>query len=294
MGMSTPKWVTEAVSRYTSWATATQRLSANTVRAYGADIAQFLRFCHSNRLRAVGAITKTDVASYVALLHDQGLARGTIIRKAISVRSFFDAMQQLGTVTTNPARMVSLPKKARSLPSFVPQKVLVDALDRVRGNDPITLRDRAIVETLYATGLRAGELVRLTVEDAYGQESILVRGKGNRERVVWVGLPAQDAICEYVDKGRPLLALSPTDRLFLGVQGGPIHSRQVRRIVHQLVGTHPHALRHSFATHMMEQGADIRSIQKLLGHSRLNSTQIYASVTIPHLKDVHRRSHPRA
>ena len=292
---SCPPWAASAVKRYMSWASHTGGLARHTVDAYRTDIVQFLALCHTTGRRNVEHVTQDDMNLFLLMLNEKDYARATVIRKMNGLRSFFDGIRSLGIVDGNPARTVNLPKQRRSLPTVIPERELAHALDRLDRDDPIALRDRAMIETLYATGVRVAELASLTVDGTYRKDSMIVLGKGNKERAVPIGIPAQDAITVWVDCGRPFIATRGSeDRLFLGTRGKPIHPRQVRRAVHQRLGTHPHALRHSFATHMMERGADLRSIQELLGHSYLNSTQVYTSVTTRHLRDVHRRSHPRA
>jgi integrase/recombinase XerC len=169
---------------------------------------------------------------------------------------------------------------------------LIDAVD---GDDPVSLRDRAILELLYGTGLRVAEMAALTIADVDRAPFLRVVGKGKKERSVPVGGPARDALDRYLAEGRPHLAGDCAgNALWVGVRGGPLGVRGVRRVVQSRAATFPHALRHSFATHLLEGGADLRTVQDLLGHADLATTQLYTSVTRRHIKAMYERSHPRA
>ena len=169
---------------------------------------------------------------------------------------------------------------------------MLDALD---GDDPIARRDRALLEVLYGTGMRVSELASLRVSDVDGVDLVRVRGKGGRERVVPLAGPARVSIDRYLAAARSrLVGPSAGDVLWVGVRGGPLDTRGVRRVVKDRLGTFPHALRHSFATHLLEGGADLRTVQELLGHVELATTQIYTGVSRRHLKATYERSHPRA
>jgi site-specific recombinase XerD len=169
---------------------------------------------------------------------------------------------------------------------------MLDALD---GSDPVDLRDRAILEVLYGTGMRVSELSSLTTESMGESSFIHVKGKGGRERSIPVGGAARRALQVYVEGARPLMETEKSgSALWLGVRGGPLGQRGIRTIVQQRIGTYPHALRHSYATHLLENGADLRSVQDLLGHSELATTQIYTAVTRKHMTETYERSHPRA
>ncbi|MEX0757710.1 MAG: tyrosine-type recombinase/integrase [Acidimicrobiia bacterium] len=167
-------------------------------------------------------------------------------------------------------------------------------LDSIVGEDPVDLRDRALLEVLYATGLRVSEVAALTVRDAKDRAELRTRGKGGRDRVVPIGTPAQRAVDAWILRGRPQLLVEQTDDLWIGVRGGSLDTRGIRRVVRQRLGTHPHAIRHSFATHLLEGGADLRVVQELLGHVDLATTQIYTHITRDHLRRTYERSHPRA
>jgi integrase/recombinase XerC len=167
-------------------------------------------------------------------------------------------------------------------------------LDALSGQSPLDLRDRALLEVLYATGLRVSELASLTVTDVARDDFLRVLGKGNKERAVPLSRPARRALRRYLDDGRPHLAKAEAGAaLWVGTRGGALDARGVRRVVRNRLGTFPHALRHSFATHLLEGGADLRAVQELLGHVELATTQLYTSVTRQHLKATYERTHPR-
>lgn len=290
-----PPWAAPAAEAYVRSVSQTGTLSARTVDAYRTDVAQFLTLCDSWDRRRLADLSHSDMSRYLVHLHDKGYARSTVARKINALRSFFDALHRAGTISVNPAREVVLPKQKRPLPTVLSRRALIDAIESIDGADPVSLRDRAIVELLYATGIRVSELAGLSAGGVYRRDMIVVMGKGAKERTVPMGIPAQEAVTRWVDHGRPALTTRESaGALFLGVRGKPIHVRQIRRVVGQRLGATPHALRHSFATHMMEGGADIRSIQELLGHTNVDSTQIYTAVSAGHIRTVHKRSHPRA
>ncbi len=197
-------------------------------------------------------------------------------------------------VSSNPAVGVNTARPARPLPHAIPARSVAEAIDSVNGDDPESLRDRAVLEVLYSTGLRVSEVTSLTV-DQMSNELLTVTGKGERQRVVPLGRPALRAVQRWLEEGRPGLATDGSgSALFVGVRGGALDSRGIRRILDRRMASFPHALRHSFATHLLEGGADLRTVQELLGHVDLATTQIYTSVTRDHLRATYERSHPRA
>ena len=200
-----------------------------------------------------------------------------------------------GLLDTNPATGVPQPKRPRTLPKALPSAALGRALDSIDGSDPIDLRDRALLETLYSTGLRVSELASLQVGDIGEGDFLHVTGKGDRDRAVPLGARARITLHRYLHRARPELVTPDAGAaLWVGAKGGRLDSRGIRRIAKQRLGTFPHALRHSFATHMLENGADLRTVQELLGHAELATTQIYTAVSRKHLRKTYERSHPRA
>ncbi|MBE3587006.1 MAG: tyrosine recombinase XerC [Thermoanaerobacteraceae bacterium] len=255
-----------------------------------------------NQIRP-GDIDRSLFRAYLADLQSRGLSRATRARRLAVWRSFFRYLSREEVVPVNPLQGISSPRAEKRLPRFlfVDQcRVLVEA---PRGNTPLALRDRALLETLYASGIRVGELVGLNLEDLdLSGGSLRVAGKGARERVAPLGTFAVRALEKYLAAGRPALAGGKPGRaVFLNYRGGRLSARGVRKIIDKYISqlslhcrVSPHMLRHSFATHLLDNGADLRAVQELLGHVRLSTTQIYTHVTREKLREVYRRAHPRA
>lgn len=290
-----PRWVSPALEDYLGRLEAERGLSPHTVNAYRGDLRQFFDYADRGGVASIDAVTRTTVRRFLAFLSTRRYARRSISRKVSVIRSFFADATKRGLVAANPAEGVATPNRQRSLPRAVPSRSLGALLDRISGDDPESLRDRAVIELLYGSGLRVSELASLRITDVRDGTFLRVRGKGNKDRAVPVGGKARVALDAYLARGRPAMAgVTAGNRLFVGRRGGPLDSRGMRRVVRKRLGTYPHALRHSFATHMLEHGADLRAVQELLGHADLATTQIYTSVTREHLRATYDRSHPRA
>jgi len=270
--------------------------SPHTLRNYAIDLREFTEFLRGEHAAIVEADPQL-VRAYLATLHRRGLAKASIGRRLASVRSCFRFLARRGIMAQNPARQVKSPRQPRPLPSFLPKDESKELLDRPTDASMTALRDRALIELLYATGIRVAECCGLDREDLdRSHGTVRVLGKGDKERVVPVGDAAIAAIDAYLaQRGRTGRAL------FTNHRGGRLTTRSVHRIVRRqarLSGLDrrvtPHTLRHTFATHMLGEGADLRLIQELLGHSRLTTTQRYAHVTSEHLMKVYDAAHPRA
>lgn len=275
--------------------------SEHTLRSYASDLAGFFEFAGE----AGAPVDQVLIRRYLAHLHKQGMAKATIARKIAALRSFFRYLVKRQVLEMDPTEGIRTPRQPRLLPRVMREET-VEAL--MLAPDPRTSagkRDRAILETLYATGLRVGELLSLRVRDFRpGSDEISVVGKRSKERVVLLGSAAQEALDVYLAEARPQFAAKskqPTDALFLGQRGTPLVASSVQRIVGKYVeqvsdslNVSPHTLRHSFATHLMNRGADLRSVQELLGHENVSTTQIYTHVSRERLKEVYDRAHPRA
>lgn len=291
---TTPKWAGAAVDRYLARLSEQRGLSAHTIEAYRRDLAQFFDYCDRSGVGDVGAVDRRAARRYLAFLDTRGYSRSTTARKASSVRTFYADALKRGTAPVNPFDGVSTPKKDRPLPHALPARTMSAAIESIDTSGPAGLRDRAILETLYATGIRISELAGLRVGDV-GGDTVTVRGKGGKMRMIPLGRPAQHALERYVSDGRPHLVTGDSGpNLWLGARGGPMGPRSLRRAVSKHVATFPHAVRHSFATHLLEGGADLRTVQDLLGHTDLATTQIYTAVTRKHLRGMYDQSHPRA
>ncbi len=290
-----PGWARAQVEAYLDRLALERSLSPNTVSSYGPDLGSFFAFAAEAGADNLESVDRRLVRKYVADLSSQGFASRSIARKVSAVRAFYADALRRSLVSTNPAEGVTVPRAPQSLPRVVPAATLMAALDQLDAGDPVTLRDRAILELLYGCGLRVGELAALTRRRVADRSFIRIEGKGGKQRDVPVGEPARRALDRYLADGRDHLA-GPTaaDALWVGVRGAALDARGIRRVVTARLGTFPHALRHSFATHLLEGGADLRAVQELLGHNELATTQIYTAVTKDHLKATYERSHPRA
>ena len=272
-------------------------VSRHTLRAYATDLAEFRAFLSREGFGDLADADVRAVRAWLAWLHDRKLAKSSIARKLATVRSCFRYLARLGVVEFNPARQVRSPRPARRLPSFLPKDESKDLLDTAAERSEAGLRDHALLELLYATGLRVAECCGLDLDDVDRRRgAVRVMGKGGKERVV----PAGDVALGALDAW--LLARGEgSGALFTNERGGRLGTRSVHRIVKRRARAAgidrrvtPHTLRHTFATHMLGEGADLRLIQELLGHSRLSTTQRYTHVSPEHLMKVYDSSHPRA
>ncbi|MGH9322469.1 MAG: tyrosine recombinase XerC [Vicinamibacteria bacterium] len=279
-------------------------LSAHTVTSYGSDLVQFRVFLEESLdITRPSKVDVLAIRSFLAHLHQEGTARSSIARKLAAIRTFFRYLSREGRVDGNPARLVSTPRLDRKLPPRIEETEVERLLDAPDASTPLGRRDRAMLEILYATGLRVGELTSLDLSSC-DMDSRLVRvvGKGRKERIVPFGEPAEEALLSYLRDRRALVALGPgTDALFLNHRGGRLTARSVRRRMERYLrltalrsGLSPHSLRHAFATHLLEHGCDLRSIQELLGHESLSTTQKYTQLSTSKLLEVYGKAHPKA
>lgn len=285
-----------AVAGYLDRLSRERRLADNTLAAYRRDLAQFVGYCRRLGVADLGTVDRRAVRRFLAQLSTRRYAPRSIARKASVVRSFLEDAVRSELIPANPAARLDRPKRPQTLPRALPAGDLAAALDALDDtDDPVAVRDRALLEVLYGTGLRVSELAGLTLADVPRGPFLRVRGKGGGQRDVPLGGAAQRALTAYLTRSRPRLAKPGAGpALWVGVRGGPLDTRGIRRVVRRRLGTFPHALRHSFATHLLENGADLRSVQELLGHRELATTQIYTAVSRRHLRATYDRSHPRA
>ena len=278
-----------------------RRVADRTVRAYMSDLHGLGVWASESGLRPT-EIGARELRRHVAVLAAEGLAPTTIARRLASFRSFFGALTTEGATKQNPAELLSAPRRNRHLPDVLRRDEIVALLERIPAVTALDLRDRAIFETAYAGGLRAAELVDLNVESLqFDDESVRVEGKGGKTRIVPLGEPAFRALTAWLERGRGGIAEPDESALFVSRTGRRLSTSDVRRRLNGWVakaglppGTHPHALRHSFATHLLEGGADLRAIQELLGHSSISTTQIYTRVEAERLRSAYNSAHPRA
>lgn len=272
--------------------------SPHTVKNYGVDLAELLLVTDKKTAQEVDYL---EIRKFLAHLKEKGYSKSTISRKLACLRSFFKFLTRENIISNNPALGIATPKREKKLPVFLEIQEIESLLDAVTGATVASNRDRAILETLYSSGIRVSELVGLNLEDADVLGGVLrIRGKGKKERMVPIGKKAQEAIREYLEK-RPHEKGKVHGALFLNKNSTRLTDRSVRRVLLKYVRkaslqkeVSPHTLRHSFATHLLDRGADLRSVQELLGHESLSTTQIYTHVTTKRLKEVYEKVHPRA
>ena len=285
------------VEAFLDYLLAQRGASEHTVTAYAADLRQFRRLCPGWAAGDPHALRR-----YLAQLQAAGYERRSVARKLAAVRSFYAYLVREGRLARSPGDVVRTPKLPRSLPRVLSQRQAAAVVTAPATTTPAGLRDRAILELMYGAGLRVSELAGLDRADVdLNAYAVRVLGKGAKERVVPFGRRAAAALAAYLTRGRPRLAgATPTEALWLNRDGRRLTDRSVRALVNRSAaaagGPHasPHTLRHSYATHMLDRGADLRSVQELLGHASLSTTQIYTHVTRERLKQVYLQAHPRA
>jgi len=278
---------------------AEQNASLHTRAAYRRDLHAFRRFLRHDGIEAWEDVTAAVARRYLAVLHRR-YARASIARHLSALRSFYRFLRREGRVRSSPMRLISAPRRPRRLPQALTHEAVAALLAGPPTQTPAGMRDRTILEILYAGGLRVGELVGLTTDGVRGDE-LHVRGKGGRERLVLIGAEAAAALRRYLAEARPRLFRGHTASVFLNARGSSLSTRAVQLIVDRWIRaaavqqrTTPHVLRHTFATHLLDGGADLRVVQELLGHASLATTQIYTHVSREHLKRVYAQAHPRA
>lgn len=273
-----------------------------TRSAYAADLRQFAVWASWQQVQPPD-VTHRLLRRYAAALSERKSAPATVARKLAALRAFYETLREHGEIQANPANLLAAPKRAQELPSVLAPEQISRLLDRIPASTPLELRDRALFEIAYSSGLRAEELVSLDLTSVdFDAEELRVEGKGSKTRFVPAGEPALRALARYLERARGALAQEPGEgALFLSKSGRRLSTSDIRRRLrvwarHACVqgAVHPHALRHSFATHLLEGGADLRSIQELLGHASVSTTQIYTRVESARLKHAYSRAHPRA
>ncbi len=278
-----------------------RNLSAHTLRSYSSDLQQFTNFLHQENIGGLGKVTRLTVRKFLAGLREDDYSRPSIARKLSSIRSFFKYLSKEKVLTTNPLLLVRTPRRQRKLPHFLTEDEAARLL-LAPGRTQKLHRDQAILELLYGSGVRVSELVGLNVQDmSLSDQVIRVRGKGRKERLLPVGEAATKRLLEYVGARLNSGKAGAQGAVFLNHRGGRLSDRSVRRLLklHASAAglspeTTPHTLRHSFATHILNRGGDLRFVQELLGHQSLSTTQIYTHTSRQRLQEVYDRTHPRA
>jgi integrase/recombinase XerC len=289
--------------RHDDFAGSLTDVSAATVLAYTKDLSSFVVWAERNGLTDPAAVTRLHLRRYLAYLTTRRYARRTVARKVSALRRYFDWLRRTGVIVTDPSQRLSAPGGDGRLPRVLSHselEVLLDAPPARVAHDPeaVRLRDDAVLELLYGSGLRVAELCGLRPDDIdLDRRLVTVWGKGSKQRQVPISVPAAEAVAGWLQRGRHAMVTeaTPTDAVLLNRNGRRLGPRDVRRILdhRSSAPTHPHALRHSFATHLLDGGADLRVVQELLGHSSLQTTQVYTHVSTERLKSVHQHTHPR-
>ncbi|MFD0691265.1 tyrosine recombinase XerC [Actinomadura fibrosa] len=292
----------EAAADFARHLRAERDVSPHTMRAYLGDLRDLCGYANEVGVSEPGELDVSLLRAWLARQHALGRSRATLARRTAAARAFTHHLHRRGLLKKDPGLLLGTPKRQRDLPSVLTQDDAARLLDKVDTQGPLGLRDLAVLEMLYGTGVRVGELCGLDIDDLEpARQTVRVLGKGGRERIVPMGEPAMRAVQDWLRAGRPALANEGSGpALFLGARGGRLHPTSARRIVHnriaevgQVPDLSPHGLRHSAATHLLEGGADLRSVQEILGHASLQTTQLYTHVSAERLKQVHRQAHPR-
>jgi len=277
--------------------------SQHTIESYEHDILEFFMFMNEQSIDHLSTLSYQDARLYLTELYRKGMSKKSVSRKLSCLRSFFSFLLREQLVSSNPFQQVSLPKQDKRLPEFFYEEELEALFASIDTSIPSGQRDRALLELMYATGIRVSECAEIQLKDLdFYTSVVLVKGKGGKERYAPFGQIAKTTIMTYINDGRrKLMKEKQHDFLFVNQKGDPLTVRGIQYIFQKMMEragnarkVHPHMIRHSFATHLLNNGADLRTVQELLGHSQLSSTQIYTHVTKDHLKKVYLSHHPRA
>ncbi|RJQ05457.1 MAG: site-specific tyrosine recombinase XerD [Bacillota bacterium] len=294
----------DVIGEFITYLSAERGLSANTLESYGRDLRQYSAYL-KNKVRLVSLLdaSRANIISYLLLMEKQGKSPATIARRLAALKSFYQFLVRQSLVERDPTANLESPKLDRKLPKVLTVREVETLLRQPKPGTPGGLRDKAMLELLYATGIRVSELISLSVGDV-NLDSRYVRcaGKGGKERTVPLGTIACQAVSEYLTRGRPQIVKDPGERsLFVNHHGRRMTRQGFWKILKKYAGEAgirkeitPHTLRHSFATHLLENGADVRAVQEMLGHADISTTQVYTHVSRGRLRDVYKTSHPRA
>ncbi len=290
------------VQKFVNFLERDKRLSLNTLQSYRRDIEQYFTYLQEINLQNITNTNKTTVIAYLLYLQKKGRATSTISRNLASIRSFYQYIAKNKIVENDPTTELESPKVEKKLPQILSTEEVELLLEQPQCVDLKGFRDKAMLELLYATGIRVTELIQLNMQDISLEMSFIKCNKGSRERMIPIGSMAVAAIKEYLVKSRPLLIQKIDEKaLFVNINGGRLTRQGFWKIIKQYKNQAkiskditPHTLRHSFAAHLLENGADLRSIQEMLGHSDISSTQIYAQIAKNKIKEIYKKTHPRA
>lgn len=290
------------VQKFINFLERDKRLSTNTLQSYKRDIEQYISYLGDMKLHNIANTNKTTVIAYLLHLQKKGRATSTISRNLASIRSFYQYSSKNKLIESDPTYELESPKVEKKIPQILSTKEVELLLDQPKCVDLKGFRDKAMLELLYATGIRVTELINLNTEDISLEMGNILCNKGSRERLIPVYPMAITAIAEYLEKARGLLIQDSNEKaLFVNINGKRLTRQGFWKIIKQYKNQAkinkditPHTLRHSFAAHLLENGADLRSIQEMLGHSDISSTQIYAQIAKNKIKDIYKKTHPRA
>jgi len=292
----------QVVDEYINFLAVERGVSLNTLEAYSRDLSRYIAYIEGREIKEIKYISSDDVVAFLGSLRKSGLGANSVNRTLAALRGFYKHLLLQKLIEENPIANISLARTWMHLPDTLNEEEMRNLLDQPEVKNVLGIRDRAMMELLYATGIRVSELISLTINNINWQTGyIIVMGKGGKERIVPVGQVAYDRLGGYVNKVRPgLLKGNSTTVLFLNRSGGGLTRQGFWKIVKKyakkagmMKRVYPHTFRHSFATHILERGGDLRSVQVMLGHSDISTTQIYTHVTRERLKDIHRKYHPR-
>lgn len=290
------------VQKFVNFLERDKRLSLNTLQSYRRDIEQYFTYLQEINLQSIANTNKTTVIAYLLYLQKKGRATSTISRNLASIRSFYQYIAKNKMIDHDPTAELESPKVEKKLPQILSTEEVELLLEQPKCVDLKGYRDKAMLELLYATGIRVSELIQLNVVDVNLDMGFIKCNKGSRERMIPIGSIAIAALKEYLSKSRPLLIQKSDEKaLFVNINGGRLTRQGFWKIIKQYKNQAkiskditPHTLRHSFAAHLLENGADLRSIQEMLGHSDISSTQIYAQIAKNKIKEIYKKTHPRA
>ena len=295
----------EAVEDFIAALALERGMSEKTCIAYGSDLRFFAAYLKRKGIERTGDVKREDIVAFLANEREKGMKGSTRARRTAAIRMFFRYLRERRLIAENPSDLMDAPKKSLALPRVLSEQEVFAMLDEVKGEDPVSLRDRAMLEVMYGCGLRVSELCDLKREDIVADGELLrILGKGSKERIVPIGTAAGRALATYFEGSRESFARGnlAEGHVFLSRLGKPFTRQGVFKIVRTRAAAvgiaadriSPHVLRHCFASHMLSHGADIRAIQELLGHADIGTTQVYTHVDTARFGDIHRRFHPRA
>lgn len=278
-----------------------KKKSENTVLSYNRDLSKFIKFLKSKKIDSLDKVTDKDLDNYIKELNDNGFKSATVSRNIASLKAFFSYLNNEGICSNNPTKSVKSPKIEKKIPEILTTDEVFALLDQPSGDSPKEIRDKAMLELLYATGIRVSELISLDVSDVNLQMSCITCHEGSKSRTIPYGKESKAALAKYLESARGAIVDNKESTILFANCSGQKMSRQgfwkLIKYYAKKAGIEaditPHTLRHSFAAHLVENGADLRSVQEMLGHSDISTTQIYANMSHSHIREVYNRAHPR-